>query len=503
MTASLPARASTFWGPVLGADRPDRIGDDHEVLVIGAGITGMTTAMLLARRGIDVAVVDAARPGAGTTARSTAKASLLHATVSGQIRRKHGQDAVNDYIAANLAGQQVIRDVIDETSLVDAQVRDAWTYATTSKSAISVEQEAEALAAAGLPAELATPTELPYETTAAVRLPDQLQINPAQYLSALYGELVSLNVPVVWPQRVAVIDSNHDHLLATTTRGRTMKAKWIIVATLLPFPLRTMTFANTSATRSYVLAARVNGPLPQGMYISADYPSHSLRTALSASGEEILLAGGYGHHVGHSNPTSDHVQDLADWTSETFAVREFSHRWSAQDYVSAHMLPQVGPSPLGPKGLLIATGFGKWGITNGSAAAVALTDHICGSEPQWAPQLKPRAAGLAKIAQQNLRVGFTLAKGWLVEPLQHREVKPGLPTPKAVAEVQGTTYECSAVCTHLGGIVRYNDAESSWDCPLHGSRFGPDGAVLEGPAVTALNGHGEEGVSSQATSEAT
>lgn len=471
--------------------------------MIGAGITGLTTALLLARRGVDVAVVDAARPGAGTTARSTAKASLLHATVSGQIRSKHGQDAVNDYLAANRAGQDIIRGVIDETGLVDSQVRDAWTYATTPKGAQSVRDEAEALAAAGLPVELTKPTELPFGTTTAVRLPDQLQINPAQYLSALYAELANLNVRVVWPYRIAVIDHNHDHLIATTTKGRTTKAKWIVVATLLPFPLRTMAFANTSAMRSYVMAARLDGPAPQGMYISADSPGHSLRTATSASGEEVLLAGGYGHHVGHENPTSTHVEDLAEWTNTHFSVRDFSHRWSAQDYVSTHMLPQVGPSPLGPKGLLIATGFGKWGITNGSAAALAVSGHITGSDPDWAPLFTPRAAGWPKLAKQNLRVGFTLAKGWLVEPLQHKEIKPGLPTPKAVATVDGQRRECSAVCTHLGGIVRFNDAESSWDCPLHGSRFGPDGTVLEGPAVTALNGHDAERVSSQATNQTT
>lgn len=497
MTATIPARPSTFWGPVLGLTEPDHIRTDHEVLIIGAGIAGLSTALQVARQGLDVAVVDARRPGSGTTAKSTAKASLLQSTLGSQILSTHGSEGLACYIAANREGQRFIQQIADETGLVDTQVRDAWTYATTGKGAKEVRAEYDALAEAGLPVELTTPTELPYETSAAVRLPDQVQINPAQFLSALLAELTSLDVPVMYPHRVARIDSDGGILHATTTSGLTTRAKWIVIATLVPFPLRTLSFANTSPLRSYALAARVEGPIPQGMYISADSPNHSLRTAVSAAGEEYLLAGGYGHKVGHKSPTSRQVQQLAEWTQQQFPVREFSHRWSAQDYRSSHLLPQIGPSPLGPKGLLIATGFGKWGITNGAAAGQLIAGHISGDLPECAEVFTPRLAGVPQLASQNARVGFTLAKGWLVDPHTKHGVKAGLPAPRAVSEVDGVRRECSAVCTHLGGIVRYNDAESSWDCPLHGSRFGLDGEVLDGPAVTPLEGPHEEPLSSQ------
>jgi len=497
VTLSIPARPSTFWGPVLGTPASTGIREDHDVLVIGAGITGLTTALLLARQGVDVAVVDARRPGSGTTAKSTAKASLLQSVLGSQTLRKHGPEALRHYAAANLAGQQIIRSVVEETKLVDMQVRDAWTYATTTKGAKQVRAEYDALNEAGLPVELTIPSELPYSVTEAVRLPDQLQINPSQYLAALHAQLTALDVPVVWPQRIARVDSKDGVLRVTSTRGLTTKAKWVVLATLLPFPLRTMAFATTTPMRSYAMAARVSSPIPQGMYISVDSPNHSLRTGRSAAGEEYLLVGGYGHQVGHKNPTSTHVAELAQWTQDTFDVREFTHRWSAQDYTSSHLLPQVGPSPLGPSGVLIATGFGKWGITNGSAAAQMLTGHITGDEPSWAALFAPRVAGLPKIAKQNAEVAFTLAKGWLVEPHSSKDVKVGLPAPRAVSNVGGKRRECSAVCTHLGGIVRFNDAEDSWDCPLHGSRFDADGSVLEGPAVEALDGHHDETLSSQ------
>lgn len=501
-TPPIPANSESFWGPVLGSPSPEHhLADDHEVLVVGAGIVGLTTALLLARQGVDVAVVDARRPGSGTTAKSTAKATLLHGTTSGTIRSKHGAQAVAQYVAANRSGQELIRDVCN--GHVDTQVRDTWTYATTGKGARSVTQEYEALAEAGLPAELAEPSELPFATEAAVRLPDQLQINPSQYLAALEAELVAMSVPVVWPYRVAQVDSHEGRLRATSTKGLSTSARWIVLATLLPFPLRTLMFATATPQRSYAMACRITSAMPQGMYLSADSPSHSLRTALSPSGEEVFLVGGHGHQTGKKLPASQHLQGLADWTHEQFGVTEFTHRWSAQDYSSSDSIPQVGPSPLGPPRLLMATGFGKWGITNGAAAAQVLAGYVTDELPEWGRLYRPRItsglSGWRKLAVQNADVAAHLAKGWLLEPRlapSGNAVRRDLPVPEAESTVDGVRRVCSAVCTHLGGIVRWNDAENSWDCPLHGSRFAPDGTVLTGPAVDALRSLGN-GVSSK------
>lgn len=504
----IPSRPSTFWGPVLGSQPAGHLREEHEILVVGAGIVGLTTALLLARQGRDVAVVDARRPGGGTSPKSTAKATLLHGTQTSQIRSQHGSKAARRYVEANRSGLQIVREVVTQTGIVDSDIRDTWTYATTAKGARSVIKEHDALAEAGLPVELTAPTELPFSTTEAVRLPDQLQINPAQYLAALHGELTALNVPVVWPHRVAAVQSHRDGLRVTTDHGLSTMARWVVVATLLPFPLRTVMFATSKPMRSYVMACRIQAPLPQGMYLSADSPSHSLRTAVSASGEDFLISGGHGHPTAKQNPTSKHVHDLAQWTHENFQVREFTHRWSAQDYLSVDVLPQVGPSPLGPKGVLMAGGFGKWGITNGSAAAQVLAGTITGDLPDWAQVYHPRIAsglsGWKQLAKTNAEVGVNLAKGWLLEPglSQPDEgeaaVRRDLPAPQAVSEIDGQRRVCSAVCPHLGGIVRWNDSENSWDCPLHGSRFAADGDVITGPAVQPLDRHEGEAVSSAA-----
>ncbi len=301
---------------------------------------------------------------------------------------------------------------------------------------------------------------------------------------------------VSWPHRANAVHSDGARLVVTGTRDERITADRVVLATLLPFALRTAMFAATTASRSYSLAALTGqAQVPQGMYLSAGAPTHSLRTAIDPEGRELLLIGGHGHPTGHEHPASTHLEALATWASGTFELQEFTHRWSAQDFLSADSLPQVGPSPWGPEGLLLATGMGKWGFTNGTAAAQALTGIITGQEPDWAQLFRPRLAsstrGWAEIAAGNAQVGVDLIRGWLLDPGSGTPtegaglVTRGLP-PRAISNTAGRVRSCSAVCTHLGGVVRWNDVEATWDCPLHGSRFAPDGAVVDGPATTGL-----------------
>lgn len=273
----------------------------------------------------------------------------------------------------------------------------------------------------------------------------------------------------------------------------------MVLATGTPILDRGAYFAKLVPLRSYATTYRVPGAIPQGMYLSVDDPSRSLRTVPTDDGE-LLMVGGNGHVVGRSDSTSEAVADLRRWTAEHFPGAQPLHAWSAQDYQSINRVPFVGPMPRGGGHIYVATGYNKWGMTNAIAAGLNLSGQILGGHMQWAQKLSHRVtgpAGAVSAVQANLQVGVEATKDWVLAELHALPDTPPAEgqgvvgrgrhaAPEAVSTLDGTTCRLSAVCTHLGGIVRWNDAEQSWDCPLHGSRFGADGAVLEGPAVKPL-----------------
>jgi Rieske Fe-S protein len=232
------------------------------------------------------------------------------------------------------------------------------------------------------------------------------------------------------------------------------------------------------------------------MYLSADQPSRSLRYAPSEQGR-LLLVGGNGHEVGREKDTSRRVQELVDWTHGHWGPASLTHQWSAQDYETENRLPVVQELP-GPARVWQVSGFHKWGFTNGPASALALVAAVTGSEePDWRDTLRQRVPGLrdlgsAAVAQQ--KVGWHMTSGWASALVDgHADPEPGEGVVRregakvvATSNVDGRLCSVSVVCPHLGGILRWNAAERSWDCPLHGSRFGPDGQVLEGYATRGL-----------------
>lgn len=474
-----------------------RVSGDFDTVVIGAGITGLTTALLLARSGQSVAVLEARHVGAGTTGGSTAKVSVLQGTQLSKISRLHSDDVVAQYVRANLEGQAWLARFCDDHG-VATQRRTAYTFATTTRGARSARSELAAAVRAGLPATWQDDLDLPFETRGAARLDDQLQLDPVELLDALAREAVAHGVQVIDGARVRRVTGQAPVRVETEHGGA--NARWVVVATNMPILDRGGFFARAKPARSYGLAYRTAEPVVDGMYLSAEMPARSLRDAPGDDGP-LLLVGGNGHKPGGPVSEQSKLEELRQWTAEFYPHAEETHAWSAQDYVPHHALPFVGPVLPGADQVLVAGGFSKWGLTNGPAAALALAGRILGGHQEWAGVFEPwrsrELRGLPQALRVNGEVGLEMSWGWL-RPATHPGVGPQssegegtvrldrVGPPTAVARVDGTERRVSAVCTHLGGVVRFNDAEKSWDCPLHGSRFDHDGEVLEGPATCGL-----------------
>ena len=493
-----PVRRQSLWlDRAKSAEQPAPIelearADD---IVIGAGITGLTTALLLARAGRQVTLLEARSTGAAATGNTTAKISLLQGTRLSDILEHHSEKVAGSYLEANREGQAWLRVYCDDHG-VEVQTRDAFSYAGTTRGRAAVQKEYKAAQTVGLDADLVDGLDVPFPSFGAVRLRDQAQFDPMDALSALAEDFRSHGGVI--HEGVRALGVRAGKPCTVHTQIGSISAENVILATGTPFLDRGLYFAKTVPQRSYALAFDVPDLTATDMYLSVDQPSRSVRTAPTSTGE-MLLVGGAGHLVGRTESHQEHVDELTAWAADHFPGAVATHSWSAQDYATHDHIPFVGKFPLGRGQVYVATGFEKWGMTNGVAAALRMSSEILGGQLLWEEPMARRITRPAVAARglwANLEVGAEMAKGWAAGILIGLD--ESVPAegdgvtgrdhlrPTAISTVDGVTCKLSAVCTHLGGIVRWNDAEMSWDCPLHGSRFAADGSVLEGPATKPL-----------------
>jgi glycine/D-amino acid oxidase-like deaminating enzyme/nitrite reductase/ring-hydroxylating ferredoxin subunit len=482
-----------------GTSFPRYAGGDLavDVAVVGGGITGLTTAILLKQAGLSVAVIEAGRVACGVTGSTTAKITSLHGLTYAKLTRSVGEPGARVYGQANQEGIALIERLAEELGIdCDFEHLAAFTYTEDPRRVPAIEAEVEAARQAGLPASFGTDIGLPFPVEGAVRFERQAQFHPRRFCVGL-AKAVDGDGGRVFEQTRA-LDLRLGFPCTVKTEHGALRAEHVVLATHLPFYDPAGLFARTSPSRSYALAVTLEDPAPPGMYLSADQATRSVRP-LRSGGNQAVLAGEE-HKVGHGRATHTHYRALEGWARERFAVRAVDHRWSAQDYLPADNVPYIGRLIPGYGRLHVATGFKKWGMTHAAVAAMLLRDQITGRPNPWsglfkATRLRPLASA-KEVAVHNLDVGLRFVGDRLLtlRPPPVLGLAPGEAGLRdrdgekvaAYRDPDGRLHAVSGRCTHLGCLVAWNAAERTWDCPCHGSRFGYDGQVLQGPAVEGL-----------------
>ncbi|HEX6417090.1 MAG TPA: FAD-dependent oxidoreductase [Acidimicrobiales bacterium] len=487
---------------LAGLDRPswpplDR-DVDVDVAVVGGGITGLTTALLLQRDGARVALVEADRVGGGTTGHTTGKVTSQHALVYRGLVERRGERMARLYAEANQRAIDTVGALVEETGEDCRFVRaPAYVYSPGPDERGAIEAEYAAAARLGLPATLTTEVDLPFPVELALRFDDQAHVHAGRYAAALARTLSARGGLVFERTRATGVAERAGHADVRTRSGG-VRAEQVVLATLLPFVDLGGFFAKAPASRAYGIAARLRSGGITGMHITAGSPTRSTRPWDDA-GRTGLIVVGESHPTGHGEATPARWGELERWARERFDVESFEYRWSAQDHSTPDGMPYVGRSPRTSR-TLVATGFAKWGLTNGTAAASVIADLVAGRTNPWLEAFDATRIGDAQAVKKLVGTNVHVARRFVgdrvrrlragraadLAPGEAGFVRAGRRAVGAYRDAGGSLHAVAVTCTHLGCTLQWNAAETSWDCPCHGSRFSHDGAVLDGPAVAPL-----------------
>jgi len=484
LTASVPR-----FAPLTGEIRVD-------VAVVGAGITGLTAAVLLAERGRSVAVVEKHGIAAGESSNTTA-----HITVAIDagylLERKYGAEETRLVADASRASFDKILELVDRYA-IDCHLRrlPAYYYTENRKHVAELKREAAAARDAGIDARWVQEVPLPFATRGAVLWPDQAQFHPVEYLAALATHAAAAGVQIF--ERSPVHDVNDGEPCIVETPNERVLAKSVFMATNVPIAGFTHVFLESAPYRTYAMAFESKAEHPDGLFWDTADPYHYTRWQETREGT-FLIAGGEDHRTGENDDTKAAFDRLAAYVREKFGEHPLRARWSGQV-----IEPHGGLALIGSSGnLYMSTGYSGQGMTFGTFGAMLVTDLITGVENRWKDlfsdsRILPHAS-VREVVSENLPFPKHLVADRVLSRDVEAKSTDEVPAGKgkiieidgkkiaAYRDDEGALHCVSPVCPHMKCDVAWNRAERTWDCPCHGSRFTPDGEVLNGPARVPLS----------------
>ncbi|MCG6156462.1 FAD-dependent oxidoreductase [Rubinisphaera margarita] len=489
---SLPSHHS-FWvrDPTTGSagltQRFDRLADDlyTEVAIVGAGITGLSTAIELLDRGFQVSVFEASLIGAGTTGASTGHLDAHPEYGPSNLLKTLKLSVAREVVQLRLRAIDQIEQRAG--SGCDFQRVPGWHYGETIRDREQLQTDCELCGQLGL--ETSWEENLPIRHGACgYRIKGMARIDSYAYLQDLAERVVKAGGRIFENTHVT-IGGEFDRI-ALRAGPHAIFSDAIVCAVHSNYTNVLRLDLQLPAYQSYALVVRVKEDQPDGLFWDNRSPYYYIRR-VNSSDPRLLMVGGADHRTGTNHP-EESKNTLRKYVSDRFRVEEILAEWSGEYFDPADGLPFIGPIPHRDK-IWLAAGFRGAGLTWGTAAATLIAAQIAGEKSDLDSHLMPGRsvlAGLPRVASELLPALASYAQRILpAPPIDRSSLAPGEGAVGLVdghrmaicRDLDGCEHRLSPICSHLGGVVRWNQAAQTWDCPVHGGRYAADGTRLYGP----------------------
>lgn len=472
-----------------------------DVCVVGGGIAGLTCAYFLAKRGLSVTVIEGGSLGGGQTSRTTAHLAWSLDDHFFELERLFGLEGARLAAESHLEAIRTIERIVQAEGInCDFEKVDAYLFSSPEGCSDILEKEWATLQRMKVPVKQIKRAPIPFDTGPCLQFLEHGQFHIFKYLKGLVKAILENNGKIFTHTHVHRIQDGSP-CYVVTDHHQIISAKSVIVATNAPINDRFMIHSKQAPYRTYAIAGRIpKNSLTKALYYDTLDPYHYVRLQKHDSDplSEWLIIGGEDHKTGQEEDVFDIYQRLENWSQRHFPMlQKIEYRWSGQVIEPMDGLAFIGRNPH-DEHVYIVTGDSGHGITHGTIAGLLLTDLITTGFHPWAELYNParktlQAAG--EYAKENLNVaaqyGDWLMPGEMksieqIPPGSGAIIREGLKKFAVYRDEQGNLHSFSAVCPHLGCMVKWNPGEKSWDCPCHGSRFNVKGQVLNGPAIDPL-----------------
>lgn len=483
----------------------EKLKEDLEVdtLIVGGGIVGVTTAYLLSKKGIETAIVESNKIGYGSSGKNTGKVTSQHGIIYSKIREKYDLESAKLYYQGNEQAIDLIEEIVKDNNIdCNFERLSSFIFSENENYLEELKEEYTTCKNLGIDCKYHESLDIPFEVKGAIEFKNQAQFNPKKYLDELTKKCVELGVKIY--ENTPITDYEKHNIYKLKTKDNKMiDALNVILSSHFPwYDGLNLYFAKEKAERSYLLAGEYENNIPKGMYLSVEQSGVTFKT-YEGEGKKLIITGGGDHKVGQCGNEEGIYEKLKSELGSKFKVSDFEYKWSAQDYITLDNVPYIGYVNKKEDNVYVATGFCKWGMTNGTLASIIIRDLICYRESKYEDIFNPsrkRDVLTTKVVTENMNVALRYIGGKLkigdddlnIEEGEGKTVNVEGRRCGAYRDLDGKLYIVDITCTHLGCELTFNSAEKTWDCPCHASRFNYKGHVIQGPALKNLNRYDEE-----------